>query len=67
MRSDPSRRSRSILKEQTRADVEVFILNEVFSKLPTPPFSADEKNEIAREVYAHVWQQAAGGHLSASL
>jgi type I restriction enzyme R subunit len=29
--------------EQTKADVEVFILDEVFAKLPTPPFTTDEK------------------------
>jgi len=54
-------------KAQTKAVVEVFIVNEVFSMLTTPPFSADEKNEIAREVCAHVWQQTAGGQLSASV
>jgi type I restriction enzyme R subunit len=30
-------------KEQTKADVEVFILDEVFGRLPTPPFTAEEK------------------------
>jgi type I restriction enzyme R subunit len=45
-------------KEQTKADVEVFILNEVFIKLPTPPFTAEEKKSLAGNVYAHVWQQA---------
>ena len=30
-------------KEQTKADVEVFILDEVFANLPTPPFTPDEK------------------------
>jgi len=30
-------------KEQTKADVEVFILDEVFPSLPTPPFTAEEK------------------------
>jgi type I restriction enzyme R subunit len=48
-------------KEQTKADVEVFILDEVFARLPTPPFTADEKNVVARNVYAHVWQQAVSG------
>jgi type I restriction enzyme R subunit len=48
-------------KEQTKADVEVFILDEVFSSLPSPPFSADEKKLVAANVYAHVWQQAMSG------
>ena len=30
-------------KEQTKADVEVFILDNVFANLPTPPFTAEEK------------------------
>jgi len=45
-------------KEQTKADVEVFILDQVFASLPSPPFSAEEKKLLAGNVYAHVWQQA---------
>jgi type I restriction enzyme R subunit len=48
-------------KEQTKADVEVFILDEVFNSLPTPPFTAEEKKVVAANVYAHVWQQAING------
>ena len=48
-------------KEQTKADVEVFILDEVFSSLPTPPFTSAEKKLVAANVYAHVWQQAVNG------
>jgi len=48
-------------KEQTKADVEVFILDEVFASLPTPPFTSDEKKAVAASVYAHVWQQAVRG------
>ena len=50
-------------KEQTKAYLEVFILNEVFGKLPTPPFSIEEKKAVASDVYAHIWQQAVSGHL----
>ena len=49
-------------KEQTKADVEVFILDQVYASLPTPPFTAEEKKAAAAEVYAHVWQQAISGH-----
>jgi type I restriction enzyme R subunit len=49
-------------KEQTKAEVEVFILDDVFAKLPTPPFTAEEKKLVASNVYAHVWQQAMSGH-----
>lgn len=48
-------------KEQTKADVQVFIMDEVFMNLPTPPFSEEEKNLIVSNVYAHVWQQAMNG------
>lgn len=49
-------------KEQTQAEVEVFILGHVFQTLPTPPFSDDEKQAVAKRVYLHVWQQSASGH-----
>ena len=45
-------------KEQTKADVEVFILDQVYASLPTPPFTPEEKDAVAAEVYPHVWQQA---------
>lgn len=48
-------------KEQTKAEVEVFILDHVFSSLPSPPFTADEKKAVAANVYAHIWQQTING------
>jgi len=39
----------------------VFILDKVFAGLPTPPFTAEEKEMVAANVYAHVWQQAMNG------
>jgi type I restriction enzyme R subunit len=54
-------------KEQTKADVEVFILDQVFASLPTPPFTADEKKLVAGNVYAHVWQQAMAGEFGKAL
>ena len=51
-------------KEQTKADVKVFILNEVYDSLPTPPFTAEEKSAVAAAVYSHVWQQAVSGELA---
>ena len=54
-------------KEQTKADVQVFILDHVYGSLPTPPFTAEEKTALATEVYTHVWQQAvSGGFASAA-
>ena len=51
-------------KEQTKADIEVFILDEVFASLPTPPFSVEEMEQVAKSVYFHVWQQAVRGDFS---
>jgi type I restriction enzyme, R subunit len=48
-------------KEQTKGEVETLILDHVYTSLPTPPFTDDEKKLIAENVYAHVWQQAASG------
>ena len=45
-------------KEQTKAEVKVFILDQVYASLPTPPFTNEEKGAAADKVYAHVWQQA---------
>lgn len=53
-------------KEQTKADVEVFILDEVYASLPTPPFTAEEKKDVAAKVYAHVWQQAVSGEYASA-
>lgn len=53
-------------KEQTKAEVEVFILDDVFAKLPTPPFTAEEKKLVATNVYAHVWQQAMNGQFASA-
>ena len=49
---------------RTSSDVEVFILDEVFAKLPTPPFTAEEKRIVAGNVYAHVWQQTMNSELA---
>ncbi len=45
-------------KEQTRAEVETFILDHVFQTLPEPPYTTDDKQEVAAAVYRHIWQQS---------
>ena len=50
--------------EKTKADVLVLILDEVHTKLPTPPFTVEEMETVANEVYAHVWQQAISGEFA---
>ena len=51
-------------KEQTKADVQVFILDEVFTSLPTPPFTQEEMKAVASDVYDHVWQQVVSGNFA---
>ena len=51
-------------KEQTKAEMRVFILDEVFASLPTPPFTVEEKQAVASDVYDHVWQQAVSGEFA---
>jgi type I restriction enzyme R subunit len=46
-------------KPQTQAEVEVFILDQLYEKLPSPPFTEDDKAEAAKKVYAFIWQQSA--------
>ena len=51
-------------KEQTKAEMKVFILDEVFTSLPTPPFTLEEKEAVASDVYDHIWQQAVSGNFA---
>ena len=51
-------------KEQTQAEVEVFVLDHLFELLPNPPFTDDEKQSASRRVYQHLWQQSAGGRFA---
>lgn len=48
--------------EQTQAEVRVFILDRLFEALPDPPYSPEETQRVADEVYNYVWQRSAGGH-----
>ena len=48
-------------KEQTQAEVKVFILDHLFRVLPTPPFSETEKQAAAQQVYQYVWAQSNAG------
>jgi type I restriction enzyme, R subunit len=48
-------------KEQTQAEVKIFILDRVFESLPDPPYSDEERETAARRVYEYVWQRSAGG------
>lgn len=52
-------------KEQTQAEVEIFILDHVYQALPDPPYTEDDKRAAAALVYRHIWQQSASGSLDA--
>lgn len=45
-------------KEQTQAEVEIFILDHVYQTLPEPPYTSDDKAQVAQLVYRHIWQQS---------
>ena len=51
-------------RSRPRPKYEVFILNEIYANLPTPPFTGEEKEAAAAQVYAHVWQQAVRGEFA---
>ncbi|WP_026842205.1 type I restriction endonuclease subunit R [Citrifermentans bremense] len=42
-------------KEQTQAEVEVFILDHLYQMLPSPPFTDADKQTAAKEVYSFIW------------
>lgn len=48
-------------KEQTQAEVETFILDKLYTQLPTPPFTQEDKDAAAKLVYQHVLQQSMSG------
>jgi len=52
-------------KEQTQAEVEVFILDHVYQALPEPPYTEEDKKRVAALVYRHIWQQSASGLFAA--
>lgn len=50
-------------KEQTQAEIETFILDNLYELLPEPPYTANDKQKLAEVVYRHVWQQSVSGNL----
>lgn len=53
-------------KEQTQAEVETFILDHVYQTLPEPPYTSDDKAQMAQLVYRHIWQQSVRDQFSGS-
>jgi type I restriction enzyme R subunit len=42
-------------KEQTQAEVEIFILDQLYEMLPSPPYTENDKQAAAKEVYSFIW------------
>ncbi len=47
--------------ESTQADVEVFILDQLYAALPHPPFNDEDTQRLAARVYEYVWQRTSNG------
>lgn len=45
-------------KEQTQAEVETFILDHLYNNLPSPAFTEEDLQNVARRIYEHIWQQS---------
>lgn len=45
----------------TQAEVQVFILDNLWQSLPRPPFSDEETEAVSSRVYDYVWQRSASG------
>ena len=48
-------------KEQTRAEVETFVIDHVLTTLPQPPYTPTDAEELAAKIYDFVFQQALSG------
>lgn len=45
----------------TQAEVKVFILDNLWKSLPRPPFTDEDTEAVAGQVYDYVWQRSASG------
>jgi type I restriction enzyme R subunit len=50
---------------QTQADVKIFILDNLYTTLPHPPFSEEETDSLAGRIYDFVWQRCDTGTMFA--
>lgn len=50
---------------QTQAEVQTSILDWLYETLPQPPFTEDDTNRLAGQLYEYVWQQSEAGNFSA--
>jgi type I restriction enzyme R subunit len=50
----------------TQADVQMFILDNLYASLPRPTFTDEETDALANEIYGFVFQQRELGQLMAA-
>jgi hypothetical protein len=48
-------------KSGPKGEIQTFMLDKIYPNLPTPPYTEEEKELVAADVYAHVWRQAISG------
>ena len=48
-------------KEQTQAEVKVFILDQLLGTPPNPPYSPEATESLAAKVFDHIWHQSGFG------
>jgi len=48
-------------KEQTQADIKIFVIDQVFASVPQPPYSPEEAEQMAERIYEYIFQKAVGG------
>ena len=54
-------------KEQTKSEVKTFILDQLYLKLPMPPFTEEETQTAAEEVYNFIWQRSEQEYLGVDM
>ena len=50
----------------TQADVQMFILDNLYASLPRPPFTDEEAETLSSKLYGFVFQQSERGQMIAA-
>ena len=48
-------------KEKTQADIRICVLDRIFESIPQPPYTPEEAEQMAEQVYEYVFQKTIGG------
>ena len=52
--------------ETTQADVQICILDNLYTTLPRPPFTEQDADALASRIYGYIWQRSNAGMAFAS-